>query len=159
VLLLLDEPALGLDLFARRDLMDAVIELVDREGRGVLVCSHLIDDVERLADRVCFLRHGVMLAAGSVDELRDRYRRARLALGAGGASALEGAAAAVVGVRRVAVEGELPASERVVVFEDFDPGALDDLAARAGAEVLETRRMTLREVYFELLAGGEEVRS
>ncbi|MCW8141128.1 MAG: ABC transporter ATP-binding protein, partial [Planctomycetota bacterium] len=57
-LLVLDEPALGLDLFARQDLLEAVIDTVSRPGRAVLVVSHLLDDVERIADRVAFLRQG-----------------------------------------------------------------------------------------------------
>lgn len=157
-LLVLDEPALGLDLFARHDLLDAIIETVEKEGRGVLVVSHLIDDVERIADRVVFLRHGQALVQGAVDELRERFRRVRMVLGPGGAPALEAAAAELMGVRRLEAElGDGAARERVVVIDDHTDALVAALEERAGVERLEVRRMTLREIYFEVLAGKEEV--
>ncbi|MCO5166126.1 MAG: ABC transporter ATP-binding protein [Planctomycetes bacterium] len=156
-LLVLDEPALGLDLFARHDLLDAVIETIAREGRAVLVVSHLLDDVERIADRVAFLRHGEVTVAGAVDDLRARFRRARVVLGPGGAPALERAASGLLGVRRVVAEPGDPPGERVVVLDDHSDDLLAALEAEAGVERLEVRRMTLREVYFEVLGGREEV--
>jgi ABC-2 type transport system ATP-binding protein len=156
-LLLLDEPALGLDLFARHDLLDAIIETVEREGRGVLIVSHLIDDVERIADRVAFLRHGVASVQGTVDDLRDRFRRIRVSLGPGGAAALERAAQELIGVRRIVTEPAGQDVERVVVVEDHAEGLCAALEERAGVTRIEMRRMTLREIYFEVLAGKEEV--
>ena len=58
---------------------------------------------------------------------------------------------------RVAAERGGPPGERVVVMDDFTQGALDELVALTGARVVEVRRMSLREVYFEVLAGREEV--
>jgi ABC-2 type transport system ATP-binding protein len=153
-LLLLDEPALGLDLFARRDLLELMIEAVECEGRAILIASHLLDDVERVADRIAFLREGRVCVEGEVEALRERFRRARLALGAGGAGALAAAAADTLGVAGVRAEPGDPPEERVVVFTDFAAGADEALAARAGARLVETRRMTLREIYFEVLGGA-----
>lgn len=155
-LLLLDEPALGLDLFARHDLMEVVIETVERDGRGVLIASHLLDDVERIADRVAFMRHGEIQTLGTVDELRERFRRVTFSLGSDErACALELEAPGLLGVRRV-VKGEGPRHDRVVVCEDFADGMLSELERKLGAKRLEVRRMSLREIYFEVLAGREE---
>lgn len=156
-LLVLDEPALGLDLFARQDLLEAVIDTVSRPGRAVLVVSHLLDDVERIADRVAFLRQGEVTVHGAVDDVRARFRRARVVLGPGGAAALERAATGLLGVRRVVADPGDPPGERVVVLDDHSDDLLAALEAEAGVERLEVRRMTLREVYFEVLGGREEV--
>jgi ABC-2 type transport system ATP-binding protein len=155
-LLILDEPALGLDLFARQDLLETIIETIEREGRAVLIVSHLIDDVERIADRVVLLRAGLTPAQGSVDELRDRFRRARVTLGPGGHDALAAAAAGLLGVRKVVAERDGAEGERVVVFDDFQEPLLDALEASAGVKRVEVRRMSLREIYFEVLGGAEE---
>jgi ABC-2 type transport system ATP-binding protein len=155
-LLILDEPALGLDLFARQDLLETIIETIEREGRAVLIVSHLIDDVERIADRVVFLRAGGTPAQGTVDELRDRYRRARVTLGPGGHAALEGAAQGLLGVRKVVAERDGAQGERVVVFDDFQEPLLEALEAKAAVRRVEVRRMSLREIYFEVLGGPEE---
>jgi ABC-2 type transport system ATP-binding protein len=155
-LLLLDEPALGLDLFGRNDLLEVVIETAEREGRAVLLSTHLIDDVERVADRVAFLKKGKIEAQGSIEELRDRYRRARVLLGPGGPGALEKAAAGLVGIHRIQKDAQAPEDERVVLF-DGSEDLLARLVALAGAKSLDTRRLTLREIYFEVLSGRQEV--
>lgn len=156
-LLVLDEPALGLDLFARHDLLDAIIETVEKAGRAVFIVSHLIDDVERIADRIVFLRHGQALVQGELDLLRDRFRRVRVVLGDGGAAALDAAASELLGVRRVVSEPHGPQGERVVVVDDHTDDLVRALEEKAGVTRLEVRRMTLREIYFEVLAGREEV--
>lgn len=155
-LLVLDEPALGLDLFARQDLLEAIIETVDRSGRGVLIVSHLIDDVERIADRVAFLRAGEARVQGDVEALRERFRRARVTLGPTGPDGLALAAKDLLGVRRVVAEGDGAPNERVVIFDDFGEACLAELEARAGARRVEVRRMGLREIYFEVLGGEDE---
>jgi ABC-2 type transport system ATP-binding protein len=156
-LLLLDEPALGLDLFGRHDLLEAVIDAAESRGRAVLLATHLIEDVERVADRIAFVREGAVPFQGTTERLRDAFRRTRFLVGnPDGSLALERAAAQTIGIRRVFAERDAPPDERVVIFD----GA-EDTAARleqlSGAKRLETRRMTLKEIYFEVLSGREEV--
>ena len=73
-LLLLDEPSSGLDPLVRRDILSAVIRTVADEGRTVLFSSHLLDEVERVADVVAMIHHGKMLLCEPLDALRDRHR-------------------------------------------------------------------------------------
>ena len=68
-LLLLDEPLNGLDPGSARTLKDLLREHA-AAGGGVLVSTHLLDVAERLCDRVVILRHGRVLAAGTLTELR-----------------------------------------------------------------------------------------
>ena len=69
-LLILDEPANGLDVVVRRDFLESVIELVQQEGRTVLLSSHLLHEVERVADHVVILDRGRVVRAGAMDEVK-----------------------------------------------------------------------------------------
>ena len=70
-LLVLDEPAGGLDPVVRRDFLAVVIDLLADSGSTVLLSSHQFADVERLADRVCIMHHGQLLADTSLTDLSD----------------------------------------------------------------------------------------
>jgi len=59
-LLILDDPTLGLDTVARRDFLMSMIHLVGRQGRTILFSSHILADVERVADRIGILVDGVL---------------------------------------------------------------------------------------------------
>jgi ABC-2 type transport system ATP-binding protein len=74
-LLLLDDPATGLDPAARRSLLEAMVSFTQKRDRTILFSSHLLDDVERVADRVAVLDYSVLRACCSVDTFRDRVRR------------------------------------------------------------------------------------
>ncbi len=58
--LILDDPTLGLDTVARRDFLMSMIHLVQRRGRTILFSSHILTDVERVADRIGILVDGVL---------------------------------------------------------------------------------------------------
>ena len=59
-LLILDDPTLGLDTVARRDFLMSMVHLVQRQGRTILFSSHILADVERVADRIGILVDGVL---------------------------------------------------------------------------------------------------
>lgn len=71
-LLILDEPTLGLDVVARRRLLDALIAAVGDEARTILYCSHQIEEVERLADTLLILERGRLASFSAPDAFRDR---------------------------------------------------------------------------------------
>ena len=67
-LLILDEPTAGLDPIGTRQIKDLIRHLAER-GKTVLLCSHLLADVEDVCDRIGILYGGKMQALGRVDEL------------------------------------------------------------------------------------------
>ncbi len=80
--LLLDEPTLGLDAPIARDLRRVVADLA-REGRGVLLTSHYLAEVEELCEHVYVIAQGRHLAAGSPAELKSAtgsHRAVRIAI-------------------------------------------------------------------------------
>jgi ABC-2 type transport system ATP-binding protein len=77
-LLVLDEPSSGLDPIVRRDILGAIIRTIADEGRTVLFSSHLLDEVERVADEVAIIHQGRILLAATMDEIKDTHRRVTL---------------------------------------------------------------------------------
>src|SRR5204863_7303697 len=80
-LLVLDEPSSGLDPLVRRDILGAIIRTIADEGRTVLFSSHLLDEVERVADRVAIIHHGRIVLTAPLDEIKDTHRRVTLRFG------------------------------------------------------------------------------
>ncbi|QDT08420.1 ABC transporter ATP-binding protein [Planctomycetes bacterium K23_9] len=71
-LLVLDDPALGLDPVSRRALNETLIEFAGGGRRTVLLSTHLLDDVERIADRVAVMVGGRLKVDASLESFRDR---------------------------------------------------------------------------------------
>lgn len=71
-LLILDEPTNGLDPRGRREIHDLLLALSGENGVGILFCTHLLDDVERLCDRIGIIVGGRTVVEGPVAELRAR---------------------------------------------------------------------------------------
>jgi ABC-2 type transport system ATP-binding protein len=74
-LLLLDDPTAGLDPLVRREVLENLLETVPAEGGAVVYASHLIHDVERVADRVAFLDEGRLHLEGSLEKIKATVRR------------------------------------------------------------------------------------
>jgi ABC-2 type transport system ATP-binding protein len=72
-LLILDEPAAGLDPALRRELLETITSERDR-GCAILLATHLLDDAEQLCDRVCILHQGNTLAMESPTHLLQQFR-------------------------------------------------------------------------------------
>ena len=77
-LVILDDPTLGLDTVARRQFLELAIDVIQRQGRTILFSSHILSDVERIADRVGVLVAGKLVVDCSLDELKSRVRRLRV---------------------------------------------------------------------------------
>jgi ABC-2 type transport system ATP-binding protein len=73
-LLVLDEPSSGLDPTVRRDILGAVLRTAAHEGRTVLFSSHLLDEVEEVADHVIMISEGRILLSAPLAEIRESHR-------------------------------------------------------------------------------------
>jgi ABC-2 type transport system ATP-binding protein len=155
-LLLLDEPTNGLDPKGRRHMLELVADLGAVQKKSLLVCSHLLPDVERTCERVIVLKAGRAALEGSIADLtRRRGRRLRAHFG-GALEALDGLLAAV-GVEVESRSG----NARVLVLPEAeaDADALFELCGKAGLrlESLTELRSSLEQVFLEGIAREEPV--
>ena len=163
--LILDEPTAGMDPEARRTTRALVAGLRD-QGRAVLLTTHDLGDVERLADRVAILHGGRIVAEGPPQELaagtaaRLRFRLAR-SLEASEAAGLTSAVAAESPGATLAMEAGGAGGAYVVAGADPNPAVVAAVAtwcATVSIQIVELRAAagTIEERYFEL-TGDEEI--
>jgi ABC-2 type transport system ATP-binding protein len=74
-LLVLDEPVSSLDPIARRRFLQEMIDITAERTRTVLFSSHIVSDLERIADQIWILRQGVIVWAGPLDSLKESVVR------------------------------------------------------------------------------------
>jgi ABC-2 type transport system ATP-binding protein len=139
-LLLLDEPTVGLDAIARRQLFSELLAFMQREERTILISSHQLADLERFADHIAIIDKGKLLLAGRIDELLDRYRQLDVSTGTH-------ALAPVAGVRLLKREGD-----RAQLLLDRTVSNRESLTA-LGIDVISERPLTLEDLFLQLLAG------
>jgi ABC-2 type transport system ATP-binding protein len=143
-LLLLDEPFSGLDPVVRHEVLGAVMGHLREEGRTVLVVSHSMDDVERVADRLVFLDEGRVRLDMDLEEVQRRARRVAVTLRPGTNGWTP------PGAPSVARTGD----ELVLTYLDWDAGF--DAALAGDAAVADVRQLPrgLNDVF--LAAVGKE---
>ena len=76
-LLILDEPTTGLDPIGTKQIKDLIVEL-GRRGKTIILCSHLLSEVEDVCDRVCILYGGRRRAMGTLEELLSRQEMTQI---------------------------------------------------------------------------------
>ena len=74
-LLILDDPTLGLDTNVRRDFLESMIQIIQRRGRTILFSSHVLGDVERVADRVGIMVDGVLRVDCPAEHFKRSVRK------------------------------------------------------------------------------------
>jgi ABC-2 type transport system ATP-binding protein len=77
-LLVLDEPSSGLDPVVRRDILGAIFRNVAQEGRTVLFSSHLLEEVELVADRIAMVHAGKLMVHASLQRIKTEHHRVLL---------------------------------------------------------------------------------
>ena len=148
-IIILDEPTNGLDPAGQREVRGLIPELA-REGRSVVLTSHLLHEVEQVCDRVAILRRGKLIQEGSVSALlsRGRFLEVRVAEPA----------------RAAAIISELPFVETVTIQEDalsvITPETHDADIGRALSNAglyptaMVPRHESLEDVFLELTEPG-----
>jgi ABC-2 type transport system ATP-binding protein len=136
-LLVLDEPSSGLDPVVRRDIMEAIVRAIAEDGRTVLFSSHLLHEVERVADRVAMIDRGKVVFDSALDDVKQthRYLTLRFDEARPQPPALDGV---------LAWDG---AGREWTALCSGRPGELRAAAAAAGACVVEERVPSLDEIF------------
>ncbi|MHB8910309.1 MAG: ABC transporter ATP-binding protein [Syntrophales bacterium] len=71
-LLVLDEPTNGLDPIGRRDIHDLLIDMNRKRGTTIFLSTHLLDDVERLCNRIAIINYGKIVKMAGVKEMKGK---------------------------------------------------------------------------------------
>ncbi|MFT4922410.1 MAG: ABC-2 type transport system ATP-binding protein [Haloarculaceae archaeon] len=147
-LLILDEPTTGLDPNAARFVRDTVDSLSD-DGTAVFFSSHILDQVEAVADRVGILRGGSLVAVDSIDGLRQAtgaQSTLRVTLDTAASDCLD-SVRSIAGVSEASAEDH----EVVVTCENSAKAAVVDAVRENGARVedFETSEASLDELFAE----------
>jgi len=150
-LLILDEPTNGLDPAGMAE-MRQLIRALGSGRRTVVLSSHLMGEVEQIADRVGVIRAGELVAGGTVEALRGEARLRLRAEPLGDAAALVEVLPEVQRVNRV--NGHLE-----VAVEPSRAAAINRALVRADIDVFElsVEKASLEDVFLELTASTEEV--
>lgn len=137
-LYILDEPTSGLD-----PLMEAVfqeeVETIKEEGKSILLSSHILSEVERLADKVVIINQGDIVESGTLEELRHLTRSTVTLLTEGDVSKL----AAVSGVHDFQLDG----GEAVFFADNAHINEILSEATRLGVRKLECVPPTLEDLF------------
>lgn len=135
-LLVLDEPTTALDPVARNEVLSELMAVVEDEHRSIVFSSHYTQDVERIADRICFLDRGQMIATDDTQQFLDRWRRLQCELAEGATLATLPKSADITRNGRSAT----------VLTSDWSPD-LEQHLAQAGATVHTAQRLSLEEIF------------
>ncbi len=145
-LLLLDEPAGGLDPAARREFLETAIQLLNREGSAILFSSHQMSDVERIGARVVLIEKGKVCLDRDLERIREDFCVAMIPRSAlRDPSALERAP----GCLRVRASHD----SWHAVFEKPPEVVTAELPALLGLESVHCVRMPLEDLFVELVGG------
>ena len=74
-LLIMDDPTLGLDAAIRRQFLEGIIQLITRQGRTILFSSHILADVERVADHIAVIDKGALKADCTIEQFRSAIKK------------------------------------------------------------------------------------
>jgi ABC-2 type transport system ATP-binding protein len=138
-LLILDEPSEGLDPVSIEELLQEMVTAA-ANGTTVFFSSHQISEVERVAEQVCIVDRGELVADLAMDDLRRDYRRITL----GFSDMPRPETFQIPGIRRVKTEGR-----QVVLIADHDADAVVELARSMAPASLDVTPVGLREVFLD----------
>ena len=143
-LLIMDEPTSGLDTLVRRKFLESMVD-VAAEGRTVLLSSHQIPEVERIADYVAIVNGGQILACDRLDQLKQRIERWVVSFDGDNLSmpAFVGQVITHEGVNR---------KRQQLVIRDPGPDALWQLRDHPGIVEVEVHTPSLEEIFVAFLS-------
>jgi ABC-2 type transport system ATP-binding protein len=162
VVVFLDEPTLGLDPRGKQELLALVRRIARQRQAGVILCSHLLTEVEEVCDDMVILNQGRVVAAGSVTDVLQGAQKdvTRLRVPETAAAAAEAALTTLPWVKAVATNGhaghlELHLDETAVTHNKND---ILNTLLRANIPVLhfEAENGRLQDVFFQLTESPTE---
>lgn len=146
-LLVLDEPTSGLDTMVRREFLESMVDRA-AAGKTVLLSSHQIGEVERVADTVAIIRRGELMLLERLDQLKDRTRELTLTL-ADDAAELPELPLGVLSQRRRQRQWQ-------VLVQDATEEDLAALRGHPAVRAIEVRPPSLEEIFVAYMQTGPQ---
>jgi ABC-2 type transport system ATP-binding protein len=145
-LLVLDEPTGGLDVMVRRDFLESIVRTIQEEGKTVFLSSHVLVDMERVADEIAIIEEGRLVKRATLDELKGKVKKVKLTF-----PGEPPADARIEGARDVARDGR----EWMVTYEDFAEEKLAELRKLpiSGLQVID---LDLEDIFVVLVGKRSE---
>jgi ABC-2 type transport system ATP-binding protein len=164
-ILFLDEPTLGLDVAAARQVRELVVAWQKAvPGRTVLLTTHYMAEADELCDRIAIVDHGKILAIGTPDELKKRVQREsifrleldRLQGGPAALAALPGVVSAASAADDGGPVDRQTVAVNLVLVDDAALGGVVGALAGLGSQILSLQKSepSLEDVFIELVGRG-----
>jgi ABC-2 type transport system ATP-binding protein len=144
-LLILDEPTDGLDPVAVEEMLREVIRLSVEEGTTVFFSSHQLGEVEQIADRVMIIDRGRSIVCGSLDDLKESYRRLHIVFDEDIRTPIQW----LDGAEHVRQEGRT-----VSILASRNVGGLTGQAQSFPGSHVEVLPVTLKEIFLDHVRGN-----
>ncbi len=148
-ILLLDEPTLGLDAQARKELWESIHGLMRTRGLTVLLTTHYLEEAERMCARIAIMDQGAIIAEGTPRELI-----AKAALGSITVTLAKRDTVAIAALAKLAGARNTTVDDRTVIMRVPDASKaivpVVNAAKRVGIERLELREPSLEDAYLSL---------
>lgn len=141
-LLVMDEPASGLDPVARRQFMRTILDIASDSSRTILYSSHIVADIERTASHIWVMREGEMVWKGELDHLKESVVRIRIRSDRDLDPALE-----FPGQLTLSMSGR----NATAVLSDWSPGRATEVEQLLGARI-ETEVLGLEDIFLAVHA-------
>jgi ABC-type multidrug transport system ATPase subunit len=151
-LMILDEPTSGLDALVRREFLESMVDRA-AAGKTVLLSSHQIMEVERVADIVAIVRKGKLLAVERLDKLKGRIREITVTLGDETDATIPSALAELNG--RLLSRRHRGRQWQALV-EDMPKGLDTSLREEAGVHAVDVRVPSLEEIFVAYMERPEQ---
>ena len=143
--LILDEPTAGLDVVVRRDFLEGVIDLIQEEGRTVFFSSHIVHEVERVADWVGLIDHGRLIWRSRMEDLKSAVKRLALSF-----DTMPGSFAGISDVVSVETAGR----QAVVTTKSFSENTVAQAKAMHPSDI-DVQDLSLEEIFVALVGRSE----
>jgi len=143
-LLILDDPTMGLDPITRKEFLNDIVRAIQEEGRTVFFSTHILGELERVADGIAIIDRGRLKVASAIDSLKASVKTVRLTFENTPPPGIE-----IDGLLRTEGNGR----DCLVTLTDFSEDKLALLKQRYNPVGLESRTLSLDEILEAFVLG------